>query len=231
VKDAAAWLVRPKLPGEAWTFDYVGDDFVKNKFAEATRDCAFADDTLVMVGEARGKHDKGKEQFFDRHFLLRFDTTAKTAGWTVAGGQVDLQSGATTVVVDDQGRYLDGRVRVRRSLRQADDGAAGLQPRRIALFWKTQLGAVTNKNWGPHDLVWSPARLRGHRSGRHDGERSRLLGAGLLDRAARPLVDLQPRGQQELPHGDTRVAIGAFGEVYAGGLGNSGYPAVAYIGG
>ncbi|MBK8261264.1 MAG: hypothetical protein IPK80_07960 [Nannocystis sp.] len=27
------------------------------------------------------------------------------------------------------------------------------------------------------------------------------------------------------------VAIGAFGEVYAGGLGNNGYPAVAHIGG
>jgi hypothetical protein len=207
----------------------VGDDFVKNKFTEATQDCAFAGDTLVMVGEARGKHDKGKEQFFDRHFLLRFDTTAMTSGWTVAGGQVDLQSGATTVVVDDQGRYLTGGYvcgdpcdKPMMELRAYNPSGA--------LFWKTQLGAVTNKNWGPHDLVWSPAGYAvialGGTIGNDLDFSVRAYSTAQLD----PLWTYSRKDNQYFSMAYA-LAVGLFGEVYAGGFGMSGYPAVAYIAG
>ncbi|MBK8265579.1 MAG: hypothetical protein IPK80_30155 [Nannocystis sp.] len=228
-KDAAAWLVRPKLPGEAWTFDHVGEDFVKNKFAESTQDCAFAGDTLVMVGEARGKHDKGKEQFFDRHFLLRFDTTTMTAGWTVAGGQVDLQSGATTVVVDDQGRYITGGYvcgdpcdKPMMELRAYNPSGA--------LFWKTQIASVTNKNWGPHDLVWSPASYAvialGGTMGGEFAFSVRAYSTAQLD----PLWTYSRKDNQYIQMAYA-LAVGLFGEVYAGGFAMNGYPAVAYIAG
>jgi hypothetical protein len=229
VKDAAAWLVRPKLPGETRTFDYVGDDFVKNKFAEATRDCAFADDTLVIVGEAHGQHDKGKQQAFDRHFLLRFDTSSKSADWTVASGQVDLQSGATTVAVDDQGRYWTGGYvcgdpceKPMMELRAYNPGGS--------LFWKTQIASVTNKNWGPHDLVWSPAGYAvialGGTMGGEFAFSVRAYSTAQLD----PLWTYSRKDNQYIQMAYA-LAVGLFGEVYAGGFAMNGYPAVAYIAG
>ncbi|MBK8265264.1 MAG: hypothetical protein IPK80_28535 [Nannocystis sp.] len=228
-KDAAAWLVRPKLPGEAWTFDYEAEKFVQHEFAETTRDCVFSGDTLVMVGEARGKHDKEKQQFFDRHFLLQFDTTTKNAEWNVAGGQVDIQSGATTVVVDDQGRYLTGGYvcgdpcdKPMMEMRAYNPGGS--------LFWKTQIGAATNKNWGPHDLVWSPAGYAviaiGGTMGNDLAFSVRAYSTAQLD----PLWTYSRKDNQYF-YMAYALAVGLFGEVYAGGFGMSGYPAVAYIAG
>jgi hypothetical protein len=229
VKDAAAWLVRPKLPGEAWTFDYKPDGFDVHEFAETTQDCAFAGDTLVMVGEARGQHEKQFNQARDRHFLLQFNTTTTVEGWTVAGSQVDLQSGATTVVVDDQGRYFTGGYvcgdpceKPMMELRAYNPGGS--------LFWKTQLGAVTNKNWGPHDLVWSPAGYAviafGGTMGNDLAFSVRAYSTAQLD----PLWTYSRKDNQYF-YMAYALAVGLFGEVYAGGFGMSGYPAVAYIAG
>jgi hypothetical protein len=228
-KDAAAWLVRPKLPGEAWAFDYKADGFDPHRFAESTQDCAFAGDTLVMVGEARGEHDKQFNQARDRHFLLQFNTTTTVEGWTVAGGQVDLQSGATTVVVDGEGRYFTGGYvcgdpcdKPMMELRAYNPGGS--------LFWKTQLGAVTNKNWGPHDLVWSPAGYAvialGGTMGNDLAFSVRAYSTAQLD----PLWSYSRKDNQYF-YMAYALAVGLFGEVYAGGFGMSGYPAVAYIAG
>ncbi|MBK8262602.1 MAG: hypothetical protein IPK80_14870 [Nannocystis sp.] len=228
-KDAAAWLVRPKLPGEAWTFDYRPEGFNPHEFAETTRDCAFAGDTLVMVGEARGKHEKLKPDPVDRHFLLRFETMAKTADWTVAGGQVDLQSGATTVVVDDQGRYWTGGYVCGDPCNQPMMELRAYSPGG-SLFWKTQIGAVTNKNWGPHDLVWSPAGYAVIAMGGTMGGELAFAVQAYSTAQLDPLWSYSRKDNQYM-YMAYALAVGLFGEVYAGGFAMSGYPAVAYIAG
>ena len=58
--DALAVLLRPGEPAEARVFDYLpgGDPNLAHTFTETARDCAFADDTLVLVTSEMGRMPK-----------------------------------------------------------------------------------------------------------------------------------------------------------------------------
>ena len=228
-KDAATWLFRPNLPGESRVFDYRPEEDAKpHEFAETIRDCAFAGDSLVSVGEAFGKHEKWSNLQLDRHFVLEFETKVKTDDWIVASGDLWSQSGATTIVVDDQGRYFTGgyvcgdTCNPIAELRAYDpDGT---------VLWKSQIGEIPVKTWGPHDLVWSPAGYAIIALGGTKGNEIAFSVRAYATTKADPLWVYSRKDNQYLQMARA-LAVGHFGEVYVGGFGMNSYPAVAYVGG
>ncbi len=228
-KDAVTWLFRPNLPGESRIFDYKPEGVVPHWFAETTRDCAFSGDKLVMVGEAFGKHSiNDQEPARDRHFILNFDTNTKSENWTVDGGELWSQSGATTIVVDDQGRYFTGgyvcgdTCTPIAELRAYDPGGT--------VLWKSQIGEIPAKTWGPHDLVWSPAGYVIIALGGTKGDEIAFSVRAYSTAQVDPLWTYSRKDNQFF-HMAFALAVGPFGEVYAGGFGMNGYPAVAYVAG
>lgn len=193
-------------------------------FSERTRDCVFAGDSLVLVGEARGRH--GEELFDrDRLFILRADAEA----WTVAPpGVKTTQSGAQAVDVDDLGRLViagyacdDACAAPEGELRVYDVGElAGLVP----------LGVFPTKQFAVQDLAWSPAGYAVVATGGLKGNEAAFTVQAFASMKIEPAWTYVRKDGGVL-HMAFAVAIGKYGEVYAGGFGANGYPAVAYIGG
>jgi hypothetical protein len=154
-RDALAVLLRPGQQAEERLFDYENPN--KHWFAETARDCIFSGDTLVLVGEANGKHDGGNwPDPRDRRMVIEHDVAADVPPkWTVGGTGPGVQSRILAVDVDDQGRYhtvgytcLDvcepeGEVRV-----YSPGGELESQ---------VPMGPLGSAWFGPHDIAWSPA--------------------------------------------------------------------------
>lgn len=225
--DAKAWTFRPNLPGETWAFDYEDKD---NKpphwFSERTRDCVFAGDTLALVGEANGKHDNFITR--DRLFTLRLELKAEMTAWTVAPAGVKTQSGGQAVAVDDQGRLVvagytcDDACQPEGDVRIYDAGGD--------LAWQVSLGTFPTKQFAAQDLRWSPAGYAVVATGGMKGNETAFTIRAFAPSKVEPLWTFARKDSQVL-HLALALAIGRYGEVYAGGFGANGYPAVAYVGG
>jgi hypothetical protein len=97
-------LLRPNEPAEARLFDYRpgNEPQVKHEFAENARDCTFAGDTLVLVGEANGRHN-GDNDFRDRLMVIESAiVAAEDPVWTVAGPDQGVQTRALALDLDDR---------------------------------------------------------------------------------------------------------------------------------
>jgi hypothetical protein len=187
-------------------------------------DCAFADDTLVLTGTTTGIHEQNTER--ERLFILELDPASDDTkpSWIVAGPGPGVQSRALALAIGGDGRYYlagttcadicvpEGEVRIYSPGGVLDD--------------QIPLGPLGSDQFGPHDIAWSPA---GHvvvaRGALQDQtslfmvQAFKLHDAGALwtyIAAGKPGVQLA-----------LAVAVGPFGEVYAGGLG----PAFAIVGG
>ena len=227
-QDAAAWLHRPNEPVETRLFDYwPGQQGIPHRFDEVARDCEFAGNTLVLVGEVNGKHADADDLERDRRLILEHDTTvAKSPTWTVGGAGSGTQSRALAVDVDDKGRYVitgyscgdacepDGEVRIH---------LAGGK-----LQWQASLGPLATTFAGPHDVAWSPAGYLVVALAQLDGQSLRFKVQAFATDGAEPLWTYLPADMQGLQVA-LALAIGKFGEIYAGGIGAGNYPAIAYI--
>lgn len=227
--DAAVWLHRPDQPVQPLLFDYwpVGVQENPHIFHETARDCIFSGDVLMLVGEAFGKHSKMfQEPMRDRLFLVEHDPVTDVTAWTVAGPGPGTQSRALAVAVDDDGRYLlagytcgdtcepDGEVRIYLPGGELD--------------WQASLGPLGSKGAGPHDIAWSPAGYMVVALADFDGQAFRFKVQAVAPYVYKPLWTFLPVDMQGLQVA-LALAIGAFGEVYAGGIAAGNYPAVAFI--
>lgn len=224
--DAMAQIFRPGLPVEPWVVDYWPDDKPAHLFSERTRDCVFVGDTLALVGEARGWHAQENVER-DRLFILRL-TAAKTPAWSVALPGDKLQSGAQAVDVDDQGRLIIGGY-------TCDDACKPLGDLRIydaqeVLVWQRSLGPFPTKSFAVQDLVWSPAGYAVVATGGGAGDEAAFTVRAFAQSQVEALWTFTRKDLQAL-HLAVALAIGDYGEVYAGGLGANGYPAIAFIAG
>ncbi|MCB9565635.1 MAG: hypothetical protein H6710_00135 [Myxococcales bacterium] len=226
-KDAAVWIYTPDLPGPPKIFDYqVG--MYGHWSGETVRDCIFAGDELVLVGDALGKHEGQLEKARNRHFILRYNQLTQEERWLVASIGLGAQSGATAVAVDDQGQVLTAGYRC------ADDcDPMGMLQIHDAdgLVWHADIGAWPNKGYAARDLVWSPAGYAVLASGGSQGSED-----AFMVRAYAPGEQVAPlwtytRADADLVHLAQTLVIGTFGEIWAAGFGASGYPAVAQIAG
>ena len=229
-RDALVVLLRDGQMPEERSFDYKPGD-LKHKFGESARDCAFsiAGDTLVLVGEANGRHDGPQDKKLDRLMLIELDTAADTKPqWTVVGPGPGVQSRANAVAIDDQGQYHmagytclevcepEGEVRV-----YAPGGE---------LVSQIALGPLGSAEFGPHDIAWSPAGYAVVALGAKQGQSLVFKVQAWAPKVFVPKWTFLPIDQQG-PQRALAVAVGALGEVYAGGISEGNHPVFVVIGG
>jgi hypothetical protein len=210
-------------------FDYQNPGNKKHQFAETARDCAFAGDTLVLVGEANGEHDEDPKNERDRLMVIESDlVAADDPAWTVAGlgpGRPEpgprarprrpgpLPSPATPALTSASQSARSGSMRpaassssqVFRSAHSARHGSARTTSRGAR-------PATPSSPWASSRASRSCSRCRRSRPG-----------------VALPLWTFIPNDKQGLQIA-LAVAVGPFGEVYAGGIGGDDHPAFARIG-
>lgn len=225
--DAAAWLHRPNAPVETLLFDFKKDGFEPHRFAETARDCVLAGEVLVLVGEAFGAFtDVDPER---RHRLLvEHDMATDFDTWTVAGPGPGTQSRALAVDVDDQGRYLVAGFTCGDIC--AADGELRIYKPGGELAWQAPLGPLNSEFAGPHDIAWHPAGYMVVALADFDGNALRFKVQAYEPDSFVPKWTFFPDDMQGLQIA-LALAIGQFGEVYAGGIGAGNFPAVAYIAG
>jgi hypothetical protein len=223
--DAFAVLVRPGQDAEGLLFDYKGL-FGPHTITETIRDCAFVDDTLVMVGEAWGKHDQDKLWKRDRLALLEYDVLTDTEKWSVAGPNLGLQSRALTLAVDNQKRYHLAGYHCLDDCEPEGD-LWGFLPGGM-FFTHTPLGQL-GSDAGPHDMAWSPAGYLVIASGEVQGQSYTFKVEAFAPENPVPLWTFTPKDMQGLQIAFA-VAVEPYGKVCAGGIGAGTYPAFACIG-
>ncbi len=223
--DAFAVLVRPGQDGEERMFDYIGPSG-PHVMTETVRDCAFLDDTLVMVGEARGKHDNTNDKR-DRAALLEYDVVKDVENWTVVGPALGLQSRALTLAVDEQKRYHVAGYHCF-DVCEPDGDLWGFMAGGM-FFTHTPLGQLGSDAGGPHDMAWSPAGYVVIASGEVQGKSFLFKVEAFAPENPVPLWTFTPKDMQGLQIAFA-VAVDPYGKVCAGGLGAGNYPAFACIG-
>jgi len=229
--DALAVLLRPGEPAEPRVFDYQAPGNPKpHLFAETAHDCDFAGDTLVLVGAANGLHEKDVLEKRDRLMVIESDLAAAAddAAWTVAGLDQGVQTRALALDLDDQGRYLlagytcfdtcepVGEVRV-----YAPGGKLAAPT--------LSLGPLGSAWFGPHDIAWSPAGYAVVAMGGQDNQTVVFKVQAVTPGVALPLWTFIPNDKKG-PQIALAVAVGPYGEVYAGGIGGADQAAFARIG-
>jgi len=224
--EAMVQLFKPQMAVQSLKFDHKPEGKGPHLFEERPRDCVFVGDTLALVGEAYGRHG---DDFVkrDRLFILRLDS-GESASWLVTPQDAKTQSGAQAVAVDDEGRLVvagytcdDDKCVPEADLRIYDA--------KNILKWQVPLGAFENKDLATRDLAWSPAGYAVVATGGLPGNESAFTVRAFGEAQVGHLWSFEHKDIMALDQA-AALAIGRYGEVYAGGAMN-GYPAVAFIGG
>jgi len=225
-RDALAVLLRQDEPAEERLLDFPSD--VKHWFAETARDCTFADEMLVLVGEANGVHEGDDMVDRDRLVVIEHDVEANMSEWTVAGPKPGAQSRGLALDVDDEGRYhvagytcLDncepeGEVRVYSPGGHLDS--------------QVPLGLLGSSWFGPHDIAWSPAGYAVVALGELQGQSYVFKVQAFAPNVFDPLWTFTPNDKQGLQFA-LAVTVGPNGEIYGGGIDATNHPVFAVIGG
>jgi hypothetical protein len=203
----------------------------QHKFGERARDCAFsiAGDTLVLVGEAHGKHPDDLNVPRDRLMLIELDTAGETdPKWTVVGPGPGVQSGANAVAIDDQGQYHMAGYTCPEVC--APEGEVRVYAPGGELVSQIPLGPLGSAWFGPHDIAWSPAGYAVVALGAKQGQSLVFKVQAWAPNVFVPKWTFLPIDQQG-PQRALAVAVGPFGEVYAGGTSEGNHPAFVVIGG
>lgn len=224
--DAMAQIFRPGLAVEPWKLDYLPEDKQPHYFSEQTRDCVFAGDTLVVVGAANGEHELEQEKR-DRLFMLHVDTAANLASWSVATAGDTTQSAAQAVDVDDEGRLVVGGY-------TCDDECKPLGDLRVydergSLAHQVSLGAFPTEQFAVQDVAPSPAGYIVVATGGTQGNETAFTVRAFVPGKQEAALWTFTHKDLQVLHFAMALAIGDYGEVYAGGFGANGYPAVAFI--
>ncbi|MDC0669343.1 hypothetical protein [Nannocystis radixulma] len=223
-RDAFAAIFRPNAPGMVKAFDYVAPGKDMHKFSDVARDCVFVGERLALVGETSGPHDDNNIER-KRLFVLELAANTLEPKWEVATVGSGTNSGATAVVVDDEGRLFLAGFSCGEPCEAK--GALWMHSQGTGLWWpkKLALGVRTR------DVAWHPAGYAVVVGSLQDAPLSTIFWA----QAWSPGAD-QPLWTAE--HSDApafqvavAAAVGAYGQVFAGGVGALGYPAIAYIAG
>ncbi len=226
-RDALTVLLRPNQPAEEQVFDYQ-PGLPKHQFADTARDCAFWGDTLVLVGEANGRHSDDDPNIpRDRLVILEHNVATSQTAWIVSGPELGLQSRALGLAVDLDGNYhLAGYTCLDFCTPEGDYRvyAPGGE-----LLSQTSF-ALGSAWFGPHAIAWNPAGYAVIAMGEMQGPLSVFKVQAFAPDVPLPLWTFRPNDKQEAQLA-LALAVGPYGEIYAGGLGSESHPAFAVIGG
>jgi len=225
--DAAAWIFNKELPGEAWVSHHVLVPEKLHDFAELVTDCAWDDERLILVGEAVGKH-KALDPVRARLFVLELDTLSNEEAWRVDAGGGAAQSGAVAVTIDGARRHVVAGYTCGDTC--SPSGDLRVYDPDGGIITRIPLGSWSSKAWGVHELEWSPAGYAVLTSGGLAGSETAFTVRGYSTSSVTPLwVFARTDGQAW--HMAFALAVGPWGEVYAGGFGDTTFPAFAIVGG
>jgi hypothetical protein len=106
-KDDDAWIRLNPAVGMAWTlpWDYVPLGF-SHKVTERTKDCAFIEERIVVVGEAFGFLDANINLAQSRGFAVEISANAAVLAEAVSPPSPTWQSGHEAVAPDGSGGYV-----------------------------------------------------------------------------------------------------------------------------
>ncbi len=227
--DALAVLLRPNELPEPRVFDYLAKGELPHRFTETAHDCAFAGDTLVLVGAAWGRHDGVFDEKRDRLMVIESDlaAVADDAAWTVAGLDQGVQTRALALDLDEQGRYVLGGYNCFDTCEPV--GEVRVYAPGGALVKYNSLGPLGSAWFGPHDIAWSPAGYAVVAMGGQDEQAVVFKVQAVTPGVALPLWTFIPNDKKG-PQIALAVAVGPYGEVYAGGIGGADQAAFARIG-
>jgi len=183
----------------------------------------------VLVGAVNGQHDGENLPMRDRLTIIESDlaAVADDATWTVTGLDQGVQTRALALDLDDQGRYVlagstcfdtcepVGEVRV-----YAPGGK---------LVTHNSLGPLGSASFGPHGIAWSPAGYAVVAMGGQDNQTVVFKVQAVIPGVALPPWTFIPNDKKG-PQMALAVAVGPYGEVYAGGIGAADQAAFARIG-
>ena len=228
--DVLAVLLRPGEMPEPRLFDYQAPiNPTPHKFAETARDCAFAGDTLVLVGEANGKHDMGFALKRDRLMVIESDVAAADEPvWTVAGIELGVQTRAFALDLDEQGRYH--LVGDKCNDACEPDGELWTYESGGKLVDHASIGPLGSSWFGPHDIAWSPAGYAVVAFGEIQGQSLVFKVQAFAPGNPLPLWTFLPNNKPGLQLA-LAAAVGPSGEVYGGGIAVDDQPAFKRIGG
>jgi hypothetical protein len=228
--DALAVLLRPGELPEPRVFDYKPLGKKQHRYTENARDCAFAGDTLVLVGEANGLHENDLLEFRDRLMVIESDLAAAAddAGWTVAGLDQGVQTRALALDLDEQGRYVLGGYNCFDTCEPVGEVRVYAPGGKLAAP-TFSLGPLGSAWFGPHDIAWSPAGYAVVAMGGQDEQTVVFKVQAVAPGVALPLWTFIPNDKKG-PQIALAVAVGPYGEVYAGGIGGADQAAFARIG-
>ncbi|MEZ4454638.1 MAG: hypothetical protein R3B09_34620 [Nannocystaceae bacterium] len=230
LEDAVVHIVRPdEFSSYAKTFDYKMDD-LKHKFDERANGCTFVDeDRVILVGSVYGPHVELAPDR-SRRFDVVYNLETDHGDLRVASAGLATQGFATDVAVDhDEGRiYVVGHVCGNDVCDQVEaqmwtlDGEGDLAS-------TTSLGLHSNKALAPSRVRVSPVAgyILVASGGLADAEGAFLVRA-YAPFKAEPLWSYL-RHDADLVHLPNALAIGPYGQVYAGGFGANGFPLFVII--
>lgn len=226
--DAMVRIFREDLPGQGETFDYLHEINDPHSFDERANGCEFTPDgkTLVVVGQVFGKHDDKDKIKQNRRFDLFYDIATNKGEFRVATAGLVSQSVASDVDIDAEGRIMIvGHICEETC---EPEGQLWTLDAKGNPLGSASLGLHAIEAFAPHAVRSSPAGYVVIASGGLKGNDSAFTIQAFAPGGKGPLW-VYSRKDADLLHLALSLAIGPFGEVYAGGFGANGYPAVAYI--
>ncbi|MBZ5714888.1 hypothetical protein [Nannocystis pusilla] len=129
--DDDAWVRLQRAVGEPWTvpWDYRSpfEPDKEHQFSERTRDCAFVEDRIVVVGEAWGAHQQGNQEGQNRGFSVEFSFSAMTLAEVVNPGTPAWHSGHLAVAADELGGYVTAGYNCGAMITPCNDTRGGLR--------------------------------------------------------------------------------------------------------
>ncbi|MCY0992719.1 hypothetical protein OV203_36605 [Nannocystis sp. ILAH1] len=222
---AAVWLFTPGEPGKNLSYDYVPENEFPDPigFGETPNDCAFLAHHLLVTGEVKGQHDQDSVTR-SRHFLLDVDADGENPEWRIAPQDSGSQSGGRVLTLDPGGRAISAGY------------ACGDQCEHLAEL--RMFTASSDQVWqrsldpllaDPRALAWHPAGYVVFVAAR-DGQQgsTSFFAEAWFPLQAAPVWSYAHQDALAI-HTPTSLAIGPYGQIYAGGTTAGGYPAVAVI--
>lgn len=202
-------------------FAYVPPNKDANSFRETVRDCVFAGDTLVLAGEAKGKHAL-EEVTRRRLFVLEYGPKWPDGHFSVVGPQTGVESGAFALAFAENGNYVTTGFTC---------GSPCVQTPELRVFApggaQLELHSLPSNLSIPLGLASSPAGYVVLAAGTKP-DPSRFTVQAWKQGADVPLWSYEHKGAPSSEIGRA-VTIGPYGQVYAGGSSAANYPAIAFI--
>ncbi len=225
--DVMVKVYRPDLAGQSKTFDYWPLGNEPHRFDEVARGCSFTGrSSLLLVGDAYGWHDDQKI-FRNRSFDLYYDLTENKGEFRVADAGFVTQSFATDVDVSPTGWAVISGYLCSDNCKQSE-GYLQVLDGEGKLTWETSTGVHALPAFASHAVRWSPANYIVLASGGIDGSVTPFLLRAYAPGDSEPLWTYSREDFNVLNLALT-LAIGTFGEVYAGGWGESGFPVFVIV--